>query len=253
MRTRDTRFDDLLNAASALAYSREQGDDSHEEWDDLNRAVLAADEEMPDDAPTRMEFRGDLEGQGCEARKEPRSGRRRGSPAAWARSMRRPWSSRAPRSPCAQDTHRADGGQGSGLDQPRRQDPRAPRSPPTWSARSSPWAIKARFMKLSSASRLSSSPASAGGPAPCRLFDARPLRSTCLAAALGLCDLGARQDADLISSSRGMGRPHRKQFASAVDAFVFEPADDSKVFDSVVELVAVDMMNLHPLRAPDDS
>lgn len=59
MTTTDTRLTDLLNAASALAYSREQDMDTCEEWDDLNRAILAAEEAPPTDASPRYEFKGD--------------------------------------------------------------------------------------------------------------------------------------------------------------------------------------------------
>ncbi len=59
MTTIDTRLADLVSAASALAYAREQDMDTCEEWDDLNRAVLAAEEAPPTDASPRYEFRGD--------------------------------------------------------------------------------------------------------------------------------------------------------------------------------------------------
>jgi hypothetical protein len=59
METRDTRFDDLLRAASALAHSHDCRMDSCEEWDDLNRAILAAEEASPTNASPRYEFRGD--------------------------------------------------------------------------------------------------------------------------------------------------------------------------------------------------
>jgi len=59
LETRDTRFDDLLRAASALAYSYDCRMDSCEEWDDLNRAILAAEEAPPTDASPRYEFKGD--------------------------------------------------------------------------------------------------------------------------------------------------------------------------------------------------
>ena len=39
----DTRLADILNAASALAYARRQDMDTCEEWDELERAVLAAE------------------------------------------------------------------------------------------------------------------------------------------------------------------------------------------------------------------
>jgi hypothetical protein len=57
--TIDTRLADLVSAASALAYSREQDMDTCEEWDDLNRALLAAEEAPPTDASPRYEFKGD--------------------------------------------------------------------------------------------------------------------------------------------------------------------------------------------------
>ena len=59
METHDTRFDDLLKAASALAYSYDCRMDSCEEWDDLNRAILAAEEAPPSDGNPRYEFKGD--------------------------------------------------------------------------------------------------------------------------------------------------------------------------------------------------
>jgi len=59
LETRDTRFDDLLKAASALAYSYDCRMDSCEEWDDLNRAIIAAEEAPPTDASPRYEFKGD--------------------------------------------------------------------------------------------------------------------------------------------------------------------------------------------------
>jgi len=59
MTTTDTRLADLVSAASALAYSREQDMDTCEEWDDLNRALLAAEEAPPTDASPRYEFKGD--------------------------------------------------------------------------------------------------------------------------------------------------------------------------------------------------
>jgi hypothetical protein len=49
---------DLLNAASALAHARRQDMDTCEEWDDLERAVLAAEEAPPTDMSPRCEFRG---------------------------------------------------------------------------------------------------------------------------------------------------------------------------------------------------
>ena len=48
----------LLYAASALAYARRQDMDTCEEWDDLERAVLAAEEAPPTDRSPRCEFRG---------------------------------------------------------------------------------------------------------------------------------------------------------------------------------------------------
>jgi hypothetical protein len=59
MTTTDTRLADLVNAASALAYSREQDMDTCEEWDDLNRAILAAEEAPPTETSPRYEFKGD--------------------------------------------------------------------------------------------------------------------------------------------------------------------------------------------------
>ena len=59
METSDTRFDDLLRAASALAYSHDCRMDSCEEWDDLNRAILAAEEAPQTDATPRYGFNGD--------------------------------------------------------------------------------------------------------------------------------------------------------------------------------------------------
>ena len=59
MQTHDTRFDNLLKAASALAYSYDCRMDSCEEWDDLNRAILAAEEAPPSDGYPRYEFKGD--------------------------------------------------------------------------------------------------------------------------------------------------------------------------------------------------
>ena len=59
METHDTRFDNLLKAASALAYSYDCRMDSCEEWDDLNRAILAAEEAPPSDGNPRYEFKGD--------------------------------------------------------------------------------------------------------------------------------------------------------------------------------------------------
>jgi len=57
--TIDTRLADLLNAASALTYGRRQDMDTCEEWDDLERAVLAAEEAPPSATNPRYEFRGD--------------------------------------------------------------------------------------------------------------------------------------------------------------------------------------------------
>ena len=59
MDNRDTRLDDLLKAASALAYSYDCRMDSCEEWDDLNRAILAAEGAPPSDGNPRYEFKGD--------------------------------------------------------------------------------------------------------------------------------------------------------------------------------------------------
>ncbi len=59
MDNRDTRFEDLLKAASALAYSYDCRMDSCEEWEDLNRAILAAEEAPPSDTKPRYEFKGD--------------------------------------------------------------------------------------------------------------------------------------------------------------------------------------------------
>ena len=49
---------DLLHAAASLAYARRQDMDTCEEWDDLERAVLAAEEAPPTDTSPRYEFRG---------------------------------------------------------------------------------------------------------------------------------------------------------------------------------------------------
>lgn len=59
METHDTRFADLLSAASALAFAHDCRMDSCEEWDDLNRAILAAEEAPPSDRNPRYEFKGD--------------------------------------------------------------------------------------------------------------------------------------------------------------------------------------------------
>jgi hypothetical protein len=54
----DARWKDLLDAASALAFARRLCMDTTEEWDDLERAALAAGERPSN--PARYEFRGDL-------------------------------------------------------------------------------------------------------------------------------------------------------------------------------------------------
>lgn len=60
MSATDTRLADLINAASALTSARQQDLETAEEWDDLNRAVLAAAEAPPDATTPRYEFRGDM-------------------------------------------------------------------------------------------------------------------------------------------------------------------------------------------------
>lgn len=55
----DTRFDDLLRAASALAFAHESRMESCEEWDDLHRAVLAAEETPTVETAPPYEFRDD--------------------------------------------------------------------------------------------------------------------------------------------------------------------------------------------------
>ncbi|MBL9149444.1 MAG: hypothetical protein JNM94_12205 [Phycisphaerae bacterium] len=59
METFDTRFADLLRAASALASERDCRMESYEEWDDLHRAILAAEEAPPSEGTPRYEFKGD--------------------------------------------------------------------------------------------------------------------------------------------------------------------------------------------------
>ncbi len=53
------RFTALRDAASALAFARRQDMDTAEEWDDLERAVLAAEEAAPNETSPRYEYRGD--------------------------------------------------------------------------------------------------------------------------------------------------------------------------------------------------
>lgn len=57
MTTTDARFADLVKAASALAAARRQDMETCEEWDDLERALLAADEAPMSAASPRLEFR----------------------------------------------------------------------------------------------------------------------------------------------------------------------------------------------------
>ncbi|MFO0873154.1 MAG: hypothetical protein U0575_04175 [Phycisphaerales bacterium] len=52
-------IDALVSAASSLAYARRQDMDTCEEWDDLERAVLATEEAAPSETSPRYEFRGD--------------------------------------------------------------------------------------------------------------------------------------------------------------------------------------------------
>jgi len=58
--TTTTRFISLLDAASAIAFARRQQMVTCAEWDDLERAILAAAEAPPDDTSPRYEFRNDL-------------------------------------------------------------------------------------------------------------------------------------------------------------------------------------------------
>ncbi|MBL9150420.1 MAG: hypothetical protein JNM94_17175 [Phycisphaerae bacterium] len=58
METFDTRFADLLRAASALASAHDCRMESYEEWDDLHRAILAAAEAPPSEGHPRYEFKG---------------------------------------------------------------------------------------------------------------------------------------------------------------------------------------------------
>jgi hypothetical protein len=57
--TTDTRFADLLRAASALAFAHDCRTESCEEWDDLHRAVLAAEESFTGETIPPYEFRDD--------------------------------------------------------------------------------------------------------------------------------------------------------------------------------------------------
>ena len=52
-------FNTLLQAASAITFARRQHMDTSEEWDDLERAILAAEEAAPSATSPRYEFRGD--------------------------------------------------------------------------------------------------------------------------------------------------------------------------------------------------
>ncbi len=53
------RFTGLRDAATALAFARRQDMDSAEEWDDLERAILIAEEVTPNETSPLYEFRGD--------------------------------------------------------------------------------------------------------------------------------------------------------------------------------------------------
>lgn len=50
-------FGALVNAACAIAFARENDDDTCEEWDDLNHALLAALEGSSEDDPPRWGFK----------------------------------------------------------------------------------------------------------------------------------------------------------------------------------------------------
>ena len=58
--TTDDRINDLIDAASAIAFARRQRMDTAEEWDDLERAVLAAQEAPADEQHPCLGFRSEL-------------------------------------------------------------------------------------------------------------------------------------------------------------------------------------------------
>ncbi len=59
MGARDTRPDDLLAAASALASARRQDMETAEEWDDLEHAILAFEETQGPESTPRLDIRSD--------------------------------------------------------------------------------------------------------------------------------------------------------------------------------------------------
>jgi hypothetical protein len=55
-----TSLDALVNAACAIAFARENDDDTCEEWDDLNHALLVALEGASENDPPRWGFKGGM-------------------------------------------------------------------------------------------------------------------------------------------------------------------------------------------------